>query len=57
MAEDYTVALRISVFKGPPESMVATEESTFANINFAKMTKISSDFYELIAKLEKERNK
>ena len=55
MADDYTVALRISVYKGPPESMVATEESTFANINFAKMTHLSAEYYELIAKLEKER--
>ena len=55
MPDDYTVSIRISVYKGPPESMVATEESTFANINFAKMTHISAEFYELIAKLEKER--
>ena len=55
MADDYTVALRISVYRGPPESMLATEESTFANINFAKMTHISAEFYELLAKLEKER--
>jgi hypothetical protein len=54
MADDYTVALRISVYKGPPESMVATEESTFANINFAKMTHISAEFFELIGKLLKE---
>lgn len=55
MANDYTVALRITVNKGKPESMVASEEYTFANIDFAKMTRTSAEFYELIAKLEKDK--
>ena len=53
MAGDYRIALRIAVFKGEPETMVISEESTFTDFSFAKMTKISSEFYELIAKLEK----
>lgn len=55
MADDYAVALRIAVYKGEPKAIVVTEESTFASVSFAKMTHISSEFYELIAKLEKEK--
>jgi len=55
MAEAYTVTIAISVSKGPPESLVTTEQFTFTNITFAKMTKISSEFYDLIAKLQKEK--
>lgn len=55
MANDYTVALRITVVKGTPESLVVQEESSFANINFAKMTHLSAEFYDLITKLQKEK--
>ena len=55
MADGYRVGLRIAVYKGEPELMVVTEESTFTDVSFAKMTKISSEYYELIAKLEKEK--
>ena len=55
MADDYTVGLRITVNKGKPESMVVTEEKTFPDLSFAKMTYISSEFYELIAKLLKAK--
>lgn len=55
MANDYTVALRITVVKGAPESLVVQEELSFAGVNFAKMTHISAEFYDLIAKLEKEK--
>ena len=55
MAEDFVVSLRISVSGGKPESMVITEEKAFPNISFAKMTYISSEFYELIAKLLKTK--
>lgn len=54
MADDYTVSLRITVNKGKPESMVVSEEKSFPNLSFAKMTRISSEFYELLPKLEKE---
>jgi len=55
MTDDYTVALRITVNKGKPESMVVSEEKSFPDLSFAKMTHISAEFYELLAKLEKER--
>jgi len=55
MAEPYVVALRITVSKGTPESMVVSEETTFSVLSFAKMSHISAEFYELIAKLEKEK--
>lgn len=55
MAGLYRAALRIAVYKGEPESMEISEETTFADLSFAKMTKISAEFYELIAKLEKEK--
>ena len=55
MAEDYTVSLRITVNKGKPESMVVSEEKSFPDLSFAKMTHISAEFYELLSKLEKEK--
>lgn len=55
MADDYTVALRITVSKGTPETLVVMEESTFASLSFAKMTHIAAEFYDQIAKLEKEK--
>jgi hypothetical protein len=55
MADDYTVALRITVSKGSPETLVVMEESTFPSVSFAQMTHLSSEFYELIAKLQKEK--
>ena len=53
MADDYTTVLKISVSKGSPEVLEISEEKTFTNLSFAKMTKISAEYYELIAKLEK----
>jgi hypothetical protein len=55
MPDNYTVTLRITVSKGEPETLVVMEESTFANLTFAKMTHISAEFYDQIAKLEKEK--
>ena len=55
MTDDYSVSLRITVLMGKPESMMVSEEKTFPNISFAKMTFISSEFYELIAKLLKAK--
>ena len=55
MAGGYRVTLEISVDRGDPGSGVVTEETTYKDLNFAKMTHISAEFYELIAKLEKER--
>jgi hypothetical protein len=54
MADDYTVGLRIAVNRGKPESMVVSEEKSFPDLSFAKMTHISAEFYELLAKLAKE---
>jgi hypothetical protein len=54
MANDYTVGLRITVNKGKPESMVVSEEKSFPDLSFAKMTHVSSEFYELLTKLVKE---
>lgn len=55
MAADYAVSLRITVNKGEPSSLVVMEESNFPEVSFAQMTHISSEFYELIAKLQKEK--
>ena len=54
MPGPYRAALRIAIYKGDPESMEISEESTFKDLTFAKMTKISSEFYDLMAKLVKE---
>ena len=55
MAIDYTVSLRITVNKGEPAGLVVMEESNFPDVSFPQMTHISSEFYELIAKLLKEK--
>lgn len=55
MADDYEVGLRITVNKGEPRTLVVMEELNFPNMSFAKMTKVSSEFYELVAKLQKEK--
>ena len=55
MANDYEVSLRITVNKGEPRTLVVMEELSFPNISFAQMTRISAEFYELIAKLQKEK--
>lgn len=49
------MALRIVVSKGTPETMVVSEETSFSELTFAKMSHYSAEFYELIAKLEKEK--
>lgn len=53
MADDYRADLKITVYKGTPETMLVSEEVSFSNINFAKMTSISAEYYELLKKLEK----
>ena len=55
MANDYEVGLRITVNKGEPRTLVVMEELTFPNMSFAQMTHVSSEFYELVAKLQKEK--
>jgi hypothetical protein len=55
MAIDYTVSLRITVNKGDPAILIVMEESNFPDVSFAQMTHISSEFYELITKLLKEK--
>lgn len=55
MPEEYTVSLRLTVTKATPPNAVVTEESSFASVSFAKMTHLSSEFYDLVAKLEKEK--
>lgn len=55
MPKDYTVSVRISVSGGNQEPMLTVEETSYQNLTFAKMTKISSDYYDLIAKLDKEK--
>ena len=55
MTGEYVVSLRITVNKGKPEALVVMEESIFAELSFSEMTRISSEFYELAAKLQKAR--
>ena len=55
MAGEYTVGLKITVNKGKPEALVVMEESVFGELSFSEMTRISSEFYELAAKLQKTR--
>lgn len=55
MAVNYTVSLRITVNKGEPEGLVVMEEAGFPEVSFAQMTHLSSEFYELITKLQKEK--
>lgn len=55
MAIDYAVSLKITVNKGEPASLLIMEESNFPDVSFAQMTHISSEFYELSAKLQKEK--
>jgi len=56
MPEDYTVTFAIKVYKGKPESLIVMEESSFNNITFSKMTRISSNYYELLEKQKKEKD-
>lgn len=55
MAEDYAVTLRITVTKGKPDNLVTSEDTGFQAITFARMTHISAEFFELTAKLAKEK--
>jgi len=55
MGIDYTVSLRITVNKGEPATLVVSEETNFLNLTFASMTHTSAEFYELLAKLQKEK--
>ena len=55
MPGEYRVILEIRVDRGDPGAGVVTEVIEFKTLSFAKMTHISAEFYELIAKLEKER--
>jgi len=56
MAETYTVTLRITVYKGKPESIIVQEETSYPDITFSKMTRISSDYYDLLEKAKKEKD-
>ena len=56
MANDHNVTLKITVSKGTPETLVVSEEAAFTLLSFARMTHISSEFYELVAKLIKEKS-
>jgi hypothetical protein len=55
MASVYNISLKITVNKTDPETLVQTEETTFPNETFARMTHLSAEFYDLIAKLQKEK--
>lgn len=55
MTGEYSVSLKITVNKGTPEALVVMEQSIFAELSFSQMTHISSEFYELSAKLQKEK--
>ena len=55
MPEIYKVSLGIEVLKGEKEEVIVTEEYFFQDITFSKMANVADEFYELIAKLQKER--
>lgn len=55
MAGGYRVTLEIRVDRGDPGSGIVMEQSAYVDLSFAKMTHISSEFYDLVAKLEKEK--
>lgn len=55
MAGGYRVTLAILVDRGDPGSGVVTEEVTYENLTFARMTHVSAEFYDLIARLDKEK--
>lgn len=54
MAGDYRVILEIRVDRGDPKLGVIAEEKIYKDLTFAKMTRVSAEFYELLPKLEKE---
>jgi hypothetical protein len=54
MAIEYTVALKITVSTVNPDATVVIEEFNFPGLSFAEMTRRSSEYYALIAKLQKE---
>jgi len=55
MPGDYIVSLKITVNKGETQINIVVEETIFRDMSFAEMTRISSEFYELIGKLRKEK--
>ena len=55
MANDHNVTLKITVSKGSPETLIVMEEAAFTSLTFAKMSHISAEFYDLVAKLQKEK--
>jgi hypothetical protein len=57
MVGEYSVTLKITVIRGTGDTkeQVAQEETTFPNLSFATMTRLSSEYYELVNKLSRER--
>lgn len=53
MATDYKVSVRIRVTKDPEETLISDEETVFGDLSFHKMTRASSEYYELLAKIVK----
>jgi hypothetical protein len=55
VANKYTVTLRITVMEADKKEPLVMEESNFIDISFSHMTRVSSDFYDFIAKALKEK--
>lgn len=55
MANVYSISLKITVNKTEPNDLVQAQEITFPDETFARMTHLSAEFYDLIAKLQKEK--
>lgn len=55
MANKFTVTVRITVTEADQKEPIVMEESSFIDLSFSHMTRVSSDFYDFIAKALKEK--
>jgi len=47
----YKVLTKIIIMKG--NEIINSEETTFGELNFEKMTRAAAEYYELLAKIDK----
>jgi hypothetical protein len=55
MAEVYKVTLAVTVTKASDGSTIQADEVYFTDQTFSKMVSKANQFYELVAKLQKEK--
>ena len=53
MANDYKVSVRIRVTIDEVDTLISNEETIFEELSFRQMTRASSEYYELLAKIVK----